>query len=556
MRPARLFRRPALRAACTVVLAAFLGLPLRAEREPSARELVQQAADASVRKDYRTSSALLVRARRLAEESKDYEQLFWVYSNLGINQAELLNYDNALQNFTEAYKIARRHLDNRRVLSIRNNMAGLYMMNHDNEKALDEYLKIYADVKDGRDSVFIGGCALNIATLLVTLGDCSRAQPYLLRAERLLGRYPENKVSLVALRADFLRAQHLDEAAYRLVLRAQDSSPELAADAYLRLLRARTALAVGRAEEAAANAQDILAHGGADLTMKRAIFELLPRAYEALGHYKPALDYKDSLLAVTDSLANLTGRKQFESRQIQFEIWQKQQEIDNYRSRHRLELALTILGFVASAVLVWALLSQVKAARQQRRLSALELEREHERRAALQRKMAEEQAAHAAEQEARRAEREESRRTIEKRGRELMAKALTAANQNDAVREMLHALESAPEVKASKNATLKRKLAALRHRLDSSVEWKDFTTYFEQANAAFIAELRRRHPVLTANDVRYLSLVYINLTSKEIALLLNITPEYCKKKKQQVARKMGLSDPRALYAYLTELTQA
>lgn len=83
------------------------------------------------------------------------------------------------------------------------------------------------------------------------------------------------------------------------------------------------------------------------------------------------------------------------------------------------------------------------------------------------------------------------------------------------------------------------------------MEWKDFTTYFEQTNGQFLQQLKHLHPTLTANELRYLSLVYINLSSKEIALLLNITPEYCKKKKQQVARKMGLTDPRTLYAYLT-----
>jgi DNA-binding CsgD family transcriptional regulator len=102
-----------------------------------------------------------------------------------------------------------------------------------------------------------------------------------------------------------------------------------------------------------------------------------------------------------------------------------------------------------------------------------------------------------------------------------------------------------------KRPELKRTLAALRHQLDSTVEWKDFTTYFEQTNGQFLQQLKHLHPTLTANELRYLSLVYINLSSKEIALLLNITPEYCKKKKQQVARKMGLTDPRTLYAYLT-----
>ena len=64
------------------------------------------------------------------------------------------------------------------------------------------------------------------------------------------------------------------------------------------------------------------------------------------------------------------------------------------------------------------------------------------------------------------------------------------------------------------------------------------------------------HPTLTSNELRYLSLVSINLTSKEIARLLNITPEYCKKKKQRISRKMGLDNPHTLYAYLMQMQVA
>ena len=126
----------------------------------------------------------------------------------------------------------------------------------------------------------------------------------------------------------------------------------------------------------------------------------------------------------------------------------------------------------------------------------------------------------------------------------------TVANRSDALRELLHALDDNVVLHQVDDPVLKRTIANLRHQLDSSVEWKDFTTYFEQANATFIQSLKRNHPTLTANEIRYLSLVYINLSPKEIALLLNITPESCKKKKQQVARKMGLTDPKMLYDYL------
>lgn len=77
------------------------------ESSDTARSLVRQAADAAVKKDYRRSSDLLLRARTEAERVTDYEQLFWVYTNLGINQAELLNYADALQNFTKPIRLLR-----------------------------------------------------------------------------------------------------------------------------------------------------------------------------------------------------------------------------------------------------------------------------------------------------------------------------------------------------------------------------------------------------------------------------------------------------------------
>ena len=525
---------------CALCLAVCHAMPALAATSDKARQLVRQAANAAVHKDYRQSSALLFKARSEAEAAADYDQLFWVYTNLGINQAELLNYADALQHFTKAYQIATKHLDERRVLSIRNNIAGLYMMNHEQNKALAEYTKIYADIKGSSDSVFTGGCALNIATLLTDKHQYAQARPYMEQAELLLGRYDENRAALVTLRTDYLLGTGNTEGAYRLVADAQTKYPALQHNADILYLRARTALMRALADEAVAQGRLALAQPGVDLSMKRAIFDLLSQAYSMQQCYEQALACKDSVVAVSDALSNLTGQKLYEARQIQFDIWQKQQEIDNYKKRHALELALLVVVLIASGALVWALVVKTKNARQQRKLAHMELEREQEQREALQQKLANEQA-----------EQEQSRRTIEQRSRELMSKAMQAANRNDSLRELLHTLETDSGLDLDKRPELKRTLAALRHQLDSTVEWKDFTTYFEQTNGQFLQQLKHLHPTLTANELRYLSLVYINLSSKEIALLLNITPEYCKKKKQQVARKMGLTDPRTLYAYLT-----
>lgn len=147
---------------CALCLAVCHAMPALAATSDKARQLVRQAANAAVHKDYRQSSALLFKARSEAEAAADYDQLFWVYTNLGINQAELLNYADALQHFTKAYQIATKHLDERRVLSIRNNIAGLYMMNHEQNKALAEYTKIYADIKAAATVCLLAGVRLTL----------------------------------------------------------------------------------------------------------------------------------------------------------------------------------------------------------------------------------------------------------------------------------------------------------------------------------------------------------------------------------------------------------
>ena len=222
-----------------VLLAFTLPLPIRAQ-DGDIRQLVRQAADAAVRRDYRQSADLLFRARSKAEAENNYEQLFWIYTNLGINQAELLNYADALQNFTKAYQIALDHLDKRSVLSIRNNIAGLYMMNHENAKALGEYRKIYADARNSRDSVLLGGCALNIATILVGNGQYTQATSYMAQAEKLLGKDPSNTLSLLTLQTDYLLGTQQAEKAYTLLQRACTGAAALSPHPQLVMLQART----------------------------------------------------------------------------------------------------------------------------------------------------------------------------------------------------------------------------------------------------------------------------------------------------------------------------
>ncbi len=63
----------------------------------------------------------------------------------------------------------------------------------------------------------------------------------------------------------------------------------------------------------------------------------------------------------------------------------------------------------------------------------------------------------------------------------------------------------------------------------------------EVSNRFFQTRLKRQFPVLTAYDIRLCTYLKANLSTKEIATLLNITPDSAKKAKHRLRRKLRIS---------------
>lgn len=62
----------------------------------------------------------------------------------------------------------------------------------------------------------------------------------------------------------------------------------------------------------------------------------------------------------------------------------------------------------------------------------------------------------------------------------------------------------------------------------------------------FQDRLKQRYPNLTAYDLRLCTYLKANLTTKEIATLLNITPDSVKKAKHRLRKKLNSSPDRPL----------
>jgi FixJ family two-component response regulator len=74
-------------------------------------------------------------------------------------------------------------------------------------------------------------------------------------------------------------------------------------------------------------------------------------------------------------------------------------------------------------------------------------------------------------------------------------------------------------------------------------------TQLQGSSFKFQEDLKKRYPKLTSYDLRLCTYLKANLTTKEIATLLNITPDSVKKAKHRLRRK---SEPGQMSSFRTD----
>jgi DNA-binding CsgD family transcriptional regulator len=88
----------------------------------------------------------------------------------------------------------------------------------------------------------------------------------------------------------------------------------------------------------------------------------------------------------------------------------------------------------------------------------------------------------------------------------------------------------------------------IRETLQLDKDRDTFQLYVNQNNEKFYSALKEKYPKLTPNEVRLTALIRLNLSSKEIASILNISSKsvemnrYRLRKKMQLSAKVNLSE--------------
>ena len=103
------------------------------------------------------------------------------------------------------------------------------------------------------------------------------------------------------------------------------------------------------------------------------------------------------------------------------------------------------------------------------------------------------------------------------------------------------------------NGKINQLLRKINKGIEQKDEWKVFEQNFDQVHENFIHNLKEKHPDLTAKDMRLAAYLRMNLSSKEIAPLMNISVRSVEISRYRLRKKINIEHDQNLYDYLINL---
>lgn len=519
--------------------------------------LIDAAIKAYEKNQHTLSLELLFKARALAKNKGWHNQEFLALNNIGNNYLRLSESGEAFNYYLEAHTLVLNKMTPEDEIRVLNNIGVLYLADKKYELATEYFQKVYTIAKKNKKKIIAGKAVLNLGSVAVETKNFDLARTYYDEALLLLAERPKSILIVKGglAECDLAQGNTLRARQSALYLLANTKNLEYRnSDVELLLIVARSYLQEDKLDLASSYIKKIF-DKKPNLETKAKLFQLLTEINIKKNALDLAIKYKDSLFNTTIKLNEIRNEKLYENSKIKFELQNyKNQSLLNEAkliNERRIFYYLLTSIVVIALFAIWAVrnlllkLKQKKlVAERNEQILALELEKERRESLLLEKQFNETQAISLLQQE-------KLKNEVELKNRKLSAKALHLSGKNQMIEEILSGLLSLPQV--SKDNALVSHIRSLKNQLNADQEWDNFIKHFEDVNQGFLNTLQAKHAALTINDIRYISYIYMGLSTKEIASLLRITQDSCRKRKERVLAKMNLSKDTNLYDYLTSL---
>jgi DNA-binding CsgD family transcriptional regulator/ligand-binding sensor domain-containing protein len=140
------------------------------------------------------------------------------------------------------------------------------------------------------------------------------------------------------------------------------------------------------------------------------------------------------------------------------------------------------------------------------------------------------------------------RQEVQSKTRELSASTMNIIKKNEILNTIKDEL-----LKVKDNANIKPVITIINKHLSHKDDWNTFQKAFNNADSDFLKKIKSLHPNLTPNDLKLCAYLRLNLSSKAIAPLLNISPRSVEIKRYRLRKKMDLSHSKSLVEYILQI---
>lgn len=134
---------------------------------------------------------------------------------------------------------------------------------------------------------------------------------------------------------------------------------------------------------------------------------------------------------------------------------------------------------------------------------------------------------------------------IENTNRELAISTMSMIKKNTLLGSIKNQL-----IKVIDLSELKKVVRNIDQNINNDDDWNFFEEAFNNADQDFLKKIKEIHPNITPNDLRLCAYLRLNLSSKEIASLLNISSKSVEIKRYRLRKRMNLDHGTNLIGYI------
>ncbi len=486
--------------------------------------------------EYETSLKYLGMAIRFAESSNDKLTLSSAYGEKGSNYAYMLENETATKYFLKGLEILKNLNEPHREAILKQKLANLYFKMHNFEFAkelYDDCLKTLKEFKDYRNYYLT---LVNYADCLIQMDQTEKAKGILKEAIKGIAPFKSPEISAIAYSklaktyladGDVPMTEKYFKTAYSHISQMTSFRALRIGAEYVLILNGtenyNEALKIINELKALSNWDAF------NIEDKMVFYEVAAVTYEEKGLDDQAIEALRKVIELKDTIhkteyenaaKEIQAKFQVESQRETNKILEDKNNILNERivAQHRIQ----VLGFLLLFILLITAISFITIYFLKNRLQKSKLEEAERTRLRAEKSRKE---------ELERAEKQQH--TLRMREQELTSMTLQLASLQEEITVIMKNSE------LTKPDEIKRSLYKIIKRQDY---WKEFTLKFSQIHPDYVENLQRQFPILTKNDIEYISLLKLNLPNKEIATLLRISHESVISKKYRIKKKLNIED--------------